>query len=141
MEVPNRGKRWDNPLFHLRTEEEIPFEEIYSALMDTGKNKPKDPVSTKPEETFDANFIFELDKACSECITFIINKQQEFGLGDSITIPNAKLKYRIYKIMSPVELKKIKKEFLNLCKLKPPKSKDAFTDAFLEFLNTTLERD
>lgn len=50
MEVPNRAKRWDNPLFHLRTDEEIPFEDIHKAICDTGKNKPKDPVSTKPEQ-------------------------------------------------------------------------------------------
>ena len=36
---------------------------------------------------------------------------------------------------SPVELKKLKKDFLNLSKLHPPKSKDKFADAFLEFVN------
>jgi hypothetical protein len=45
------------------------------------------------------------------------------------------------KILSPVELKKLKKDFLNLSKLHPPKSKDLFGNTFLEFLNASVERD
>jgi hypothetical protein len=62
-------------------------------------------------------------------------------VGDSIVIEGCKTKYRIIKVLSPVELKRIKKEFLNFCKLKPPKDKDFFADAFLEFLNTSVSRD
>ena len=51
----------------------------------------------------------------------IIKNQQEFSIGDNIVIEGCKLKYRIVRVLSPVELKKIKKEFLNFCKLKPPK--------------------
>ena len=43
------------------------------------------------------------------------------------------------KILSPMELKKLKKDFLNLSKLHPPKSKDQFGDAFLEFLNASIQ--
>jgi len=45
------------------------------------------------------------------------------------------------KTMAPVELKKLKKEFLNLCRLKPPGGKADFGNAFLEFLNTSVERE
>ena len=62
-------------------------------------------------------------------------------MGDSIVIPDCKLKYSINKIVSPIELKKLKKEFLNLCKLKPPRSKDYFGDAFVQFLITSFERE
>lgn len=64
MEFPNQAKRWDQPLFHLRKDEDIPFDEIYNAIIDSGKNKPRDPVSTKPEQQFDEDFIQELDKSC-----------------------------------------------------------------------------
>ena len=37
-----------------------------------------------------------------------------------------------------MELKKMKKDFLNLSKLHPPKSKDRFGDAFLEFVNAQI---
>ena len=49
MEVPNPAKRWDQPCFHLRTEEELPLEDIFAAILDSDKNKPKNPISTKEE--------------------------------------------------------------------------------------------
>ena len=48
MEYPNQAKRWDQPLFHLRKDEELPLDKIHEALCDA-KYKPKDPVSTKQE--------------------------------------------------------------------------------------------
>jgi len=39
-------------------------------------------------------------------------------------------------VYSAVELKKLKKDFVNVCKVKPPKSKDIFKDLFVEFVNT-----
>ena len=56
-------------MIHLRWGEETPFDDLAKTVVD-GK-KPRDPVSTKPEITFDANFIYELDKACQEVINFI----------------------------------------------------------------------
>lgn len=42
----NLSDRWDNPMFVVEFDEELPCEEIANALFD-GK-KPKAPVSTKP---------------------------------------------------------------------------------------------
>jgi hypothetical protein len=53
-------------------------------------------------------------------------------------LPGCAKKYKVLRVLSPVELKKYKKDFLNLSKLHPPKSKDKFGDAFLEFLNASL---
>ena len=49
-----------------------PFEDIARACLD-GK-KPRDPISTKPEELFDENFLTELDKACNAVNSFIITE-------------------------------------------------------------------
>ena len=46
LERPDQGKRWDKPLFQLRTDEETPFQDIAKALL--SGEKPRDPVSTKP---------------------------------------------------------------------------------------------
>ncbi|CDW82820.1 UNKNOWN [Stylonychia lemnae] len=46
LERPNQSNRWDNPLFHLRYNEETPLEDIAKTVSD-GK-KPRDPISTKP---------------------------------------------------------------------------------------------
>jgi hypothetical protein len=56
-----------------------------------------------------------------------------------IGVPNCnKHKYKAARIMSPIELKKLKKDFLNLSKLHPPKRSGGVTfgDAFLDFVNT-----
>lgn len=47
----------------------MPMEQIAQAVLE-GK-KPRDPVSTKPEELFDADFVFRLDKACQEVVNFV----------------------------------------------------------------------
>ena len=46
------------------------MDDVAAAIFSEG-NKPRDPVSTKPEELFDANFVFELDKACQAVLAFI----------------------------------------------------------------------
>ena len=46
LETPNPAKRWDKPLFHLRADEDIPFDQITQACLEG--EKPRDPVSTKP---------------------------------------------------------------------------------------------
>ena len=74
MEHPNPAKRWDQPLFEVRDEEEMPFEKIYDAILNSQKNKPRDPVSTKTENTFDANFIYELDKSCQKVIDIVLKE-------------------------------------------------------------------
>ena len=56
-------------------------------------------------------------------------------------VPNcAKVQYRVVRTISVLELKKLKKDFLNLSKLHPPKksSGNTFGDVFLEFVNTRV---
>ena len=81
--------------------------------------------------------MFELDKACQSVVTFIQTEQANVGLGDTLTgLPGCTKAYRVLRVLSPLELKRLKKDFLGLCKLHPPKSKDKMGDAFLDFLNT-----
>ena len=80
-----------------------------------------------------------MDKSCQEVINFISAKQSEVSQGDVLAgLPGCSKKYKVLKILSPVELKKFKKDFLSLSKLHPPKSKDKFGDSFLEFLNAQM---
>ena len=86
--------------------------------------------------------MFELDKACQEVVAYI-QQQQASGVseGDVIGVPGCKSKhYRVVRMVSPLELKQIKKEFLNLSKLHPPKksAQNSYEDAFLDFLNTKM---
>jgi len=74
-------------------------------------------------------------------VNFILEKQQEVGVGDSVGVPECKTKYKVSRVLAPVELKRLKKEFLAISKLHPPKSKALFAETFLEFLETSGERE
>jgi len=45
--------------------------------------------------------------------------------------------YKVVRMLSPIELKKLKKDYLNLSKMHPPSkgSGCGFEDSFIEFLN------
>ena len=109
-----------------------PLQEIAKAILEG--EKPRDPVSTKPEELFEADFVFQLDKACQDVINFIIANDQQTG--DILYgIPGCKRNYKIVRALSALELKRMKKDFLSLAKLHPPQLSQ-MGDTFLDFLNT-----
>ena len=66
-----------------------------------------------------------------------MSEQAQANMGDALGVPGCKNHYRVTRIISPIELKKFKKDFLSLSKLHPPKGSKA--DAFLDFLNARLK--
>lgn len=59
-------------------------------------------------------------------------------------MPNClKTQYRVVRPIPVLELKKLKKDFLNLSKLHPPKktSGSSYGDVFLDFVNTRVVAD
>ena len=64
--------------------------------------------------------------------------------GSAIGIPNCSKLYKVYRHLPAMELKKMKKEFLSLSKLHPPKAAPSknetpFEDSFVEYLNSRLQ--
>mmetsp|Transcript_35831 Transcript_35831/g.40738 ORF Transcript_35831/g.40738 Transcript_35831/m.40738 type:complete len:276 (-) Transcript_35831:1155-1982(-) len=136
METPNQKNRWDKPLFILRPDEETPCEDIFEALIN-GK-KPRDPISTKPERTYEVNYLYELDKACQEIIEVVISEQNNHNVGDSMTFIGAKLTLRLTRFLTVAELKRIKTQFLKISKMHPPDPSVGMKNSFLDYLNTTI---
>ena len=98
-------------------------------------------MSTKPEELFDENFLTLLDKSCTCVNTFILAEQGNVSQGSSLGLPMCPAKYRVARHMSAIELKRLKKDFLNLSKLHPPKGgqkEGVFEAGYIEFLNSRL---
>lgn len=140
MEEPIQSNRWDCPMYTLYPDDEIPFDDINISLFE-GK-KPRDPVSTKPDLTFDTNFLSQLDKNCQDVINDILN-QQDLGLGDTIIkyTDNAKeVVVYLNKKFTPIQLKKIKSEFIKISKVHPPKDKDETIKNFVEYIVTVQDR-
>ena len=68
---------------------------------------------------------------------FIQQEQSNVNVGDTLTgLPGCSKPYKVLKVMAPLELKRLKKDFLALCKLHPPKNQKSMGDAFLDFLGT-----
>lgn len=100
--------------------------------------RPRDPVSTKPEQAFDSNFLHELDASCQDIINEILNKQLN-NIVECVKISDEHYVY-LKKIFSAIELKKLKQEFIKISKMHPPKNKSEMTKNFVEYVNTVQDR-
>lgn len=135
MEEPIAKNRWDSPLYQIYLGEELPYEEIHTNIQE-GK-RPAYAISTQPEKLFDSSFLQELDSLCSEINNNIL-AQQANGLIDSFKVET----HFVYlkKIFSGIELKKIKQEFIKICKMHPPKNKQSTVKSYIDYINTVQER-
>lgn len=141
MEEPNPSNRWDNPLHMVYFEENPDYDGIYNCLFE-GK-RPRDPVSAKPEIQYDSSFLHELDSICQEIINEILAQQLgNANIVESIKIKNNDEENFIYlkKIFSAIELKKLKAEYIKICKIHPPKNKQGMIKNFIEYINTVQDR-
>ena len=137
MEEPIQSNRWDCPLYMIYPGEEAPYEDICISLFE-GK-KARDPVSTKAELVFDTNYLFNLDKACQEVINDILH-QQDQNSGDTILKINKDEAIYLNKKFTPIQLKKIKLEFIKISKNHPPKSQNETIKYFSEYIKTIQDR-
>ena len=90
---------------------------------------------------FQTNFLSDLDKKIQEIIDTIMEQENEMSMqGITITFKGSKLKLSLRRNLSVIELKKLKQEFISICKNHPPKTIDDAGDAFVGYLQTALER-
>jgi len=60
--------------------------------------------------------------------------------GIVISFKGSKQKLCLRQNLSVIELKKLKQEFINICKNHPPKTIEEVGDSFIAYLQTALER-
>lgn len=66
FECPDKRNRWDKPLFTLEPTEELPGEEIYSALYEQKQMKPT--MATQSQPLSETNFLHELDRVTTDLV-------------------------------------------------------------------------
>ena len=137
FEEPIQSNRWDCPLYTIYPGEEAPYDDLCISLFE-GK-KARDPVSTKAELVFDTNYLFNLDKTCNDIINNILH-QQDQNSGDTILNINNSDAIYLNKKFTPIQLKKIKLEFIKISKNHPPKNKDETIKYFSEYVKTIQDR-
>ena len=104
----------------------------------TEGKKPRDPVSTKKDATVDADFLYKIDSTCQEIISEIIKAQLD-GLVESIKVNESDFVF-LKKAFSPIELKKLKTEYLKLAKMNPPRNREELVKSFVNYINTVQSR-
>ena len=135
MEEPIQSNRWDCPMYTVYPDDTLPYEDIDVSLFE-GK-KPKEPISTKMDIAFDGDYMAMLDRSCQDVIADIL-KQQEEGVGCVVDVKGKKVE--IGKVLSVVQLKKIKAEFIRISKNVPPRNKEEAVGGFVEYIVTILDR-
>ncbi len=127
-------------MFQLREGEPTPCEDITRVILFEEKTS-KDPVSTKLDAKFTTNFTFELEKRIQSVIDTINEKQNSmFTKGMTVQCEGCTKKLILNSNVSLIELKKFKKEFLNMMKVNPIADVNEIGNAFISFLQAALQR-
>lgn len=134
MEEPIAKNRWDSPLYQIYQDEEVPYEEIHTNLV-SGK-RPAYAISTHTEKQFDSNYLQELESSCGEINNQILAQQSS----DNTIIKIETSFIYLKKSFSGTEMKKIKQEFIKICKMHPPKNKETMIKNYIDYINTIQER-
>eukprot|EP00735_Rhodelphis_limneticus_P007237 TRINITY_DN19743_c0_g1::TRINITY_DN19743_c0_g1_i1::g.11302::m.11302 TRINITY_DN19743_c0_g1::TRINITY_DN19743_c0_g1_i1::g.11302 ORF type:complete len:277 (+),score=25.25,sp/Q4KLF3/KTI12_XENLA/40.37/6e-76,KTI12/PF08433.5/6.1e-89,AAA_33/PF13671.1/6.7e-14,AAA_18/PF13238.1/3.3e-09,AAA_17/PF13207.1/9.1e-08,APS_kinase/PF01583.15/1.4e-05,Zeta_toxin/PF06414.7/6.1e-05,AAA/PF00004.24/0.00023,AAA/PF00004.24/4.9e+03,AAA_28/PF13521.1/0.00069,MobB/PF03205.9/0.0022,MobB/PF03205.9/4.8e+03,SRP54/PF00448.17/0.0036,Mg len=137
FEEPDPRNRWDNPLFSIIANEDVPMADIISCIVEGKQLRPNQ--ATKLIKTGTTNLLFEMDRITKE-IEDSIYKQQSQGAieGDYLTLPNAAVKLRLERKIPLAELKRTRQAFLRYLSMNPPPLErvgDMFVDHLANLLN------
>ena len=135
FEPPNSQNRWDSPLFSLKPEDKIPFQEIDATLF--ARKAPPPNQSTMSTPLSSVNFLYELDRITQELIIALLEAQKTSFVGDEITLPNSSEKILLLKFFTMAELRKLKKQFLTYTKMHPIEDTSKIGNMFVQYLNNS----
>ncbi|KAL9647797.1 hypothetical protein ABK040_015283 [Willaertia magna] len=147
MEVPNEKSRWDNPLFRLTPEDPTPVATIEEEML-RPKKTIKPNTATLNNHLSDNTLMYELDKLTNEIISLIMDVKSLHMPGDLIPIPSVynlpkdQVEKHLIKMpglsVSLQQLKKLKSQFIKLCQMHPPDTKQKIIIGFVDYLNEHL---
>jgi len=90
FEVPNPRNRWDRPLLTVREQEEIPFQDIFTALFEYSEAPPKNS-ATEFNKIELPNFLFEMDQITQSIVSDVLESSNAGNLGE-IPVSNSTMK-------------------------------------------------
>lgn len=136
FESPDSRNRWDSPLFVVHPDDHLPCEDMVGALLD---RKPPPPnLSTQSQPLSSADFLHELDRQTQEVVSQILQIQRTAMPGDTLTIANVSEKLRLPHLVTMVELRRLRRQYINYTKLHPPENAATIPNLFIQYLNTSL---
>jgi len=136
FEAPEAKNRWDSPLFVVKTEVNLPFDEIENSLFN--KRAPPPNKSTLNKALSDANYLQDIDKTTQEILAVLMDLQKNGLAGDNITVPNASDKVTLVRPVSFAELRKWRQQFMTYIKMHPPSDVSKIGNMFVQYLNNMM---
>ena len=140
-ETPDSRNRWDSPLFVIQPQDPLPVEDILVSLL---HRKPPPPnLSTQSQPLSSADFLHELDRRTQEVVSQVLQAQRTALAGDSLLIScgpasSSSEKLRLPRHVTMVELRRLRRQFINYTKLHPPENSSAIPSLFVQYLNSSL---
>lgn len=131
-ETPDSNNRWDSPLFAISPEDELNFEEIYSALYLAKAPKPN--LSTQCPPLLPTNYLYELDNITKQIVNNIINATQ-MGAEDKIKIPGYNL--TVIAPRNGAQLLRLQRQFITYSKMQQIEI-NQIAPLFVQYLNKSL---
>lgn len=139
-EEPNTNHRWDSP--HVpyynslagQTNDEY-LNRIDEALFNAPAMKPN--ISTESKPVADSDYLFRLDQQTSEIVKRILSAQSESSI--DINIPSVGVTFTLPRRTSLAELNKLRRQFISLCKLRPPTKDEETQRSFISFVQSNIK--
>jgi protein KTI12 len=141
-EEPDGRNRWDAPLFTIINEDEPLTEhtKIVKDVLDAivHKKPPAPNLSTVVKPIHETNYLHELDTTTNDVIERLLDAQKNGQVGD-IKVPRSKVAVcKPNRLVPVVELRKLKRQFMNINKFHTMTDMDMVATSFAEYLNTNL---
>lgn len=131
-EAPDSKNRWDSPLFAVLPEDELQFENIYSALYNVKAPKPN--MSTQCPLLSSTNYLYDMDKITQEIVNEILAAKQ-IGIENDIKIQ--KYGHTLKNSGNAAQLSKLRRQFLTYTKMQQV-APDQIALLFIQYLNSSL---
>jgi len=140
LEVPNGSSRWDSPLFVVKEEDKSPpLEQIATSIIH-GK-APVASFSTVPQKLEAPNFVYDLDRITQDIVKTLSQAQSTdtFSIGDTIKVPHTTSQVILTRKLPPLELSRIRRQYLKLCQLRTPGSLEEIALGFVDVINSNVQ--
>lgn len=136
FEPPDDRNRWDNPLFTILPDDEMPCEKILDALLKRVAPPPNQSTQSKPLSS--AGFLHDLDRRTQEVVTAIMDSQRTSFVGDTIAIPSCSEKLTLTRHFTMAELSRLRRQFITYAKMHPVDDSNKIPTLFMQYLQNTL---
>jgi len=138
FEEPDSRNRWDSPLFTLLPDDNIEdfAQNIVDALILRKAPPPHlSTISTKPQET---NYLYKLDRITQSITNIVVEAQKNGSFGET-KVPNWDKKLNVpSRSVTLSELRKLKRQFININKTFTSLSLNKVAELFTDYLNDNL---